>query len=272
MHRRYYTFTSVYLLSGVAGSVASYVTDDLVTVGASGAIFGILGALTAFWVRNPTLERRQTQLFTIGAILSINIILGLNADGLIDNTGHVAGYAAGFGLGWAMTPVFLLVPAAAAAASSDASATFQIGEGAGNDAAPGAEEEAGGPQVLGSIGASNGTGGVGKSATEMSGTEGDDADAGGAALSGSAALIDLLSQMTGGDEAEGSIRLVEVPGAGALPAAAPVTPKQLMTIVDQTSARRRYISTAVFLVVLAVATAAETGVRAEDVVSQLPGL
>ncbi len=40
-------FLAVYLLSGLSGSVASFVTSPkLVTVGASGAIFGLLGKCT----------------------------------------------------------------------------------------------------------------------------------------------------------------------------------------------------------------------------------
>ena len=40
---RYATFSAIYLLSGIAGSTASFLFNDLVTVGASGAIFGLLG-------------------------------------------------------------------------------------------------------------------------------------------------------------------------------------------------------------------------------------
>lgn len=40
------SFLSIYLLSGLSGSVASFLTSPkLVTVGASGAIFGLLGKL-----------------------------------------------------------------------------------------------------------------------------------------------------------------------------------------------------------------------------------
>lgn len=40
----YSSFAAIYLLSGLAGSIASFLFSDLVTVGASGAIFGLLGA------------------------------------------------------------------------------------------------------------------------------------------------------------------------------------------------------------------------------------
>ena len=41
----YGTFAAIYLLSGLGGSIASFLFSDLVTVGASGAIFGLLGML-----------------------------------------------------------------------------------------------------------------------------------------------------------------------------------------------------------------------------------
>ena len=40
----YASFAAVYLLAGLAGSGASLVFSDAATVGASGAIFGLLGA------------------------------------------------------------------------------------------------------------------------------------------------------------------------------------------------------------------------------------
>eukprot|EP00193_Tetraselmis_chui_P005947 CAMPEP_0177766702 /NCGR_PEP_ID=MMETSP0491_2-20121128/8663_1 /TAXON_ID=63592 /ORGANISM="Tetraselmis chuii, Strain PLY429" /LENGTH=321 /DNA_ID=CAMNT_0019283129 /DNA_START=120 /DNA_END=1081 /DNA_ORIENTATION=+ len=53
----YSTFSFVYLAAGLAGSTASFLITDNVTVGASGAIFGLLGALIAYFARNPGLER-----------------------------------------------------------------------------------------------------------------------------------------------------------------------------------------------------------------------
>jgi rhomboid protease GluP len=39
----YASFCTIYILAGLAGSTASFLFSDLVTVGASGAIFGLLG-------------------------------------------------------------------------------------------------------------------------------------------------------------------------------------------------------------------------------------
>lgn len=43
----YASFAAVYLLAGLAGSGASLVFSESATVGASGAIFGLLGAVLA---------------------------------------------------------------------------------------------------------------------------------------------------------------------------------------------------------------------------------
>lgn len=89
-----------YFLSGIAGSVASIVWTQEPSVGASGAIFGLLGALIAF------LLRRREALSPAGkSILSqlvmwagINLFFGFQMPG-IDNAGHLGGLAAGFLLG-----------------------------------------------------------------------------------------------------------------------------------------------------------------------------
>jgi hypothetical protein len=101
---RYERFTAIFLLSGLSGSVASYMLSNLVTVGASGALFGLLGALAAYFVRNPRLERANQQLLYIFGILGVNIVLGLDEGGMIDNTGHIAGFVAGLWLGWWLSP------------------------------------------------------------------------------------------------------------------------------------------------------------------------
>jgi rhomboid protease GluP len=88
---------ATYFVSGIAGSVASIVWTQAPSVGASGAIFGLLGALISF------LLRRREALSPAGkAILSqlvmwagINLFLGFQMPG-IDNAGHLGGLAAGF--------------------------------------------------------------------------------------------------------------------------------------------------------------------------------
>ena len=97
-------FLAIFLLTGLSGSVASYLLTDLVTVGASGALFGLLGALAAYFVRNPGLQRAQQQLFFILGVCALNLALGSDDGSMIDNTGHIAGFASGLWLGWWLSP------------------------------------------------------------------------------------------------------------------------------------------------------------------------
>ncbi len=89
----------IYLVSGVAGSLLSlYImvaTDDYaVCAGASGAIFGMTGALVWVAVRN---RGRIGELTTKGLLIMIALCLynGFTSTG-IDNWAHIGGAAGGF--------------------------------------------------------------------------------------------------------------------------------------------------------------------------------
>lgn len=96
-------FLALYILSGVAGAIASAgVHPDIVSAGASGAIFGVAGALAAviYVSRNPVMQRARGRLSKagIGTFVIYNLIYG-TADAGIDNAAHVGGLAAGFLMG-----------------------------------------------------------------------------------------------------------------------------------------------------------------------------
>jgi rhomboid protease GluP len=99
-------FVLLYVLCGVAGSVASFVFGPgQFAVGASGAIFGLFGILlAASRTHNPALDRRGRSLVgQIGMLILINLVIGF-AVPRIDNAAHIGGLVAGLWLG------FLLVP------------------------------------------------------------------------------------------------------------------------------------------------------------------
>ena len=84
----------VYLFSAVCGSLLSVVvTPDALSVGASGAIFGLLGALLYFGyhyrVYLGTVIKSQ-----IIPLIAINLILGFMVPG-IDNAAHIGGLIGG---------------------------------------------------------------------------------------------------------------------------------------------------------------------------------
>lgn len=99
-------FLTLYLLSGLGGSVASVAVHPLtVSAGASGAIFGVAGALIPIiYIRNlPALAEARGRLGNagIGGFVIYNLVLGFSNTG-IDNAAHLGGLVIGFCLGYAL--------------------------------------------------------------------------------------------------------------------------------------------------------------------------
>ncbi len=104
-------FLAIYLLSGLMGSLASYAFSYSLAAGASGAIFGLIGALGAFFAihRERLGAWGRNRLINIAFLIALNLFLGFTQPG-IDNLAHIGGLLAGLGLGWAMTPSYKLDP------------------------------------------------------------------------------------------------------------------------------------------------------------------
>lgn len=90
-------FLAVYLLSGIGGNLLSlaFSSDSSISAGASTALFGLFGAMTAIGVRNfknPMISYLGRQAFVLAVI---NIVLDLFAPN-IDIQGHIGGFIAGF--------------------------------------------------------------------------------------------------------------------------------------------------------------------------------
>jgi len=98
-------FISVYLLTGVAGNLLTQLFyTDVPSVGASGAIFGLVGLLFAAGISGRM--RGRLGGFAGTALLPmilINLFLGFSVPG-INNLAHIGGLAAGFGMGMILTP------------------------------------------------------------------------------------------------------------------------------------------------------------------------
>ncbi len=97
----------VYFVAGLAGSLASVFTSDPsgLSAGASGAIFGLLGALVGWLLRrrDRLLPAGRSLLLQLGGWAVFNVVLGFRIPG-IDNAAHLGGCAAGLLLGWLMPP------------------------------------------------------------------------------------------------------------------------------------------------------------------------
>jgi rhomboid protease GluP len=100
-------FAVLYALAGLGGAIASEWWKPVgVSVGASGAIFGLYGGLFAFLLRrHPTLPQPVVSSLRSGAIVAVlyNIVFGFTQEH-IDNAGHLGGLVAGFVAGLALTP------------------------------------------------------------------------------------------------------------------------------------------------------------------------
>ena len=94
-HYGRFPFLALYVVSGFAGVVLSFLLTDAPSLGASTSIFGLLAAQGIFVYRNQRLfgKRARTALASIINIAVINLLIGL-APG-IDDWGHVGGLLGG---------------------------------------------------------------------------------------------------------------------------------------------------------------------------------
>ena len=89
-HRK---FLLIYILSGLGGSIASFVFSTALSAGASGAIFGLLGALLYYSYKRPALWKSGLGMNLVLVIL-VNLGFGLVQPG-IDNFAHLGGLITG---------------------------------------------------------------------------------------------------------------------------------------------------------------------------------
>ncbi|MDA1280572.1 MAG: rhomboid family intramembrane serine protease [Chloroflexi bacterium] len=98
-------FVALYVVAGIMGNVVSYVAGPNPGVGASGAVFGVVGAFGMYLLLNRRLlgQVGSQQLTTIGVIVALNIVFGLATTG-IDNAAHFGGLLAGGLMAYMMGP------------------------------------------------------------------------------------------------------------------------------------------------------------------------
>lgn len=106
------SFLAIYLLAGVFGNIASYAAvSNGVGAGASGAVFGIIGAYGAFLFRNRSISgsMAQSTLGGLGIIVGVNLLFGFSVSG-IDNWAHIGGLVGGFLIAYRLVPIAEIVP------------------------------------------------------------------------------------------------------------------------------------------------------------------
>ncbi|MBA0767940.1 hypothetical protein Gotri_016786 [Gossypium trilobum] len=96
----------IYIISGFGGSLMSALfLQSNISVGASGALFGILGSMLSELITNWTIYANKVASFvTLLVIIAVNLAVGILPH--VDNFAHIGGFLTGFLLGF----VFLIRP------------------------------------------------------------------------------------------------------------------------------------------------------------------
>lgn len=87
-------FSLIYFIAGFMGSIASFIFSSNPSVGASGAIFGILGALLYFGIEYPDVYKRFFG-SNVLVMIAVNIGFGFSV-ARVDNSAHIGGLIGGF--------------------------------------------------------------------------------------------------------------------------------------------------------------------------------
>lgn len=98
-------FLALYVVSGLAGGVAYLYFSGFETpaVGASGAIFGLLGSVLGYSLRRGTFSLRNPLIFQLLFLTAFNLYLGFSIPN-ISNTAHIGGLIGGLTFGWLTAP------------------------------------------------------------------------------------------------------------------------------------------------------------------------
>jgi rhomboid protease GluP len=95
-------FLAIYFVSGILASITSFALSGNnvfgVSVGASGAVFGLLGAWVAYNYRRRGSILASRNLQTAMMLIVLNLVLGFSIAG-IDNSAHIGGLVSGIAAG-----------------------------------------------------------------------------------------------------------------------------------------------------------------------------
>ncbi|WP_027626183.1 rhomboid family intramembrane serine protease [Clostridium lundense] len=83
----------IYIISGITSSILSYFLSDSISIGASGAIFGLLGAylIIAFKLKDQVGKNFVSNIISV---IFVNLIIGFSVAN-VDNFGHIGGLIGG---------------------------------------------------------------------------------------------------------------------------------------------------------------------------------
>jgi len=102
-------FVAVYFVSGIGGALLSAYANENISVGASGALFGILGADLTYLIYNwPEIPQRGAELCMLTILIILNLLVGLGPG--VDNMAHLGGLLTGAFIGAAVLPIIFKRP------------------------------------------------------------------------------------------------------------------------------------------------------------------
>lgn len=94
----------IYFLSGIVSSIFSYKFSSGISVGASGAIFGLLGATLVFGIRMKS-RIGKGFMTNILSVIAINLFIGFSIPN-VDNFGHLGGLLGGMAVSYFYIGIF----------------------------------------------------------------------------------------------------------------------------------------------------------------------
>lgn len=99
-------YLAIYFASAVTGCAMSYWLSKAPAIGASGAIFGLVGSFAVFILRHRTLIKdANSDLQHIARVIALNMAIGLMSKG-IDNWAHLGGLLGGAATSWLIGPAW----------------------------------------------------------------------------------------------------------------------------------------------------------------------
>lgn len=101
-------FLLLYVLTAFSGNVLSFLLSPEASLGASTAIFGLLGAQMVFFYQNRKLYGSGARRALQNALMvaGVNLLIGLSPG--IDNWGHLGGLVGGLAFSWFGGPLLVL--------------------------------------------------------------------------------------------------------------------------------------------------------------------
>lgn len=98
-------YLAIYLVTGILGNVASFIMSPALGAGASGAVFGVIGAFAVYLVLNRQVmgDAARQALISVAFIIALNIGIGIGTAG-IDNAAHVGGLLGGLMMAFLVSP------------------------------------------------------------------------------------------------------------------------------------------------------------------------